>query len=322
MKNLVKKIQNFAHKNDLWKKGEKIVVGVSGGADSACLFHMLVFLSKKYDFSLHVAHINYGLRGKDSEDDEKFVRNLAEKNNVEMSVLNVKSASRDENSLRKIRYEFFEKIRKEIKFDLIAVAHNQNDQAETVLMRLMRGSGLQGLASIRPKNNKIIRPLLSISRKEILQYLNENNFKYRTDKTNLEPVFLRNRVRLELLPYLEKTFNLKIQESLANFSASAADDFDFIDKFSAKKCSIIIKKKNAVEFETSKLLKLHPSIQRQCLRRAIFAIKSDLADIELSNIEEMLKIIKSEKNKSQKYQFKGLNMERKGGMVRLCLVEK
>ncbi|HBR71221.1 MAG TPA: tRNA lysidine(34) synthetase TilS, partial [Candidatus Moranbacteria bacterium] len=292
---------------------------------SACLFHILFFLSKKYDFSLRIAHINYGLRGKDSEMDEKFVRDLANNNNVEISVLNLKKATKNENSenaLRKIRYEFFEKVRKEIGFDLIAVAHNQNDQAETVLMRLMRGSGLQGIASIKPKNNRIIRPLLAISRKEILQYLKENNLKHRTDKTNLEPIFLRNKVRLKLLPYLEKTFNPKIQESLANFASSAADDFDFIDEFSAKKCSMIVRKENTIEFRVEDVLKLHFAIQRQYLRNAISMLKNDLIDIELANIEEMLKIIKSKKSKSQKYQFKGLNMERKGGMVKLCLIKK
>ncbi|EKE15560.1 MAG: cell cycle protein MesJ [uncultured bacterium] len=320
MENLVKKIQNFSHQNDLWQRGANIVVGVSGGADSACLFQVLLFLSKKYAFTLHIAHINYGLRGKDSLKDEKFVESLAEKNNIGLSILQAEKPPEKENlenSLRQIRYDFFEKVRSELKFDLIAVAHNQDDQAETVLMRLLRGSGLEGLSSIKAKNGKIIRPLLNISRKEILTYLKANKLTFRTDKTNLKPIFSRNKVRLGLIPYLEKNFNPNIKETLADFAQIAADDFAFIDSFSAKKCGFIKITTGVAQFDCKKILLLPVSIRRQCLRRAIREVKSDLFDIESGHLEEIEKILKSTKNKSQQSSFKGLRITRKGDIVNL-----
>lgn len=320
MENLVKKIQNFSHKNDLWQKGAKIVVGVSGGADSVCLFDILFFLAKKYDFSVHIAHVNYGLRKEDSKKDEQFVRNLARKNGIEISVLKVSPSKKEkfsENSLRKIRYDFFEKVRAEINFDSIAIAHNQDDQAETVLLRLLRGSGLEGLSAIKAKNGTIIRPLLDTSRKEILAHLKSRKLKFRVDKTNLQPIFARNKVRLKLLPYLEKNFNPRIKDSLASFARIAADDFSYINETAKRKGVFMEIKEGVATFDCKKMLSLHPSLQRQCLRRAIHAIKNDLFDIESGHIEEIEKILKSTKNKTQKSSFKGLRITRKGDIVNL-----
>jgi len=320
MKNLIKKIQNFSHKNDLWARGNKIVVGVSGGADSVCLFHILLFLAKKYDLSLHIAHINYGLRGKDSENDEMFVRKLAETNNISLSVLQTekpRNKANLENRLRQIRYDFFEKVRSELKFDIVAVAHNQDDQAETVLMRLIRGSGLEGLSSIKAKNNKIIRPLLETSRKEIIAYLKAKGLKFRVDKTNLQPIFTRNKVRLNLIPYLEKNFNPSIKKNLADFAKIVAQDLSFLEETADKKQALMSTNRNVAIFDRKKILSLPSAIQKRCLRNAIRTIKGDLIDIESGHIEEIEKILKSTKGKNQKYSFKGLKMTRKGDIVNL-----
>ena len=320
MPNLVKKIQNFSHQNSLWKKGDKIVVGVSGGADSVCLFHIFLFLAKKYDFSLHVAHVNYGLRGQASDLDEKFVRDLAEKNALEISVFRAEKPLKKanlENSLRKVRYDFFEKIRKELNFDHIAVAHNQDDQAETVLLRLIRGSGMEGISSIKAKNGKIIRPLLATSRKEIIAYLRSQKIKFRTDKTNLEPVFNRNKVRLGLIPYLEKNFNPAAKETLANFAQTAAEDYDFIDAAAKRAGKIVEINDGVAKFDCKRMLALHGAVRRQVLRRVIREIRSGLLDIESGHLEEIEKIIKSTKNKSQKSSFKGLRLTRKGDILNI-----
>ncbi|KKT93311.1 MAG: cell cycle protein MesJ, tRNA(Ile)-lysidine synthase [Parcubacteria group bacterium GW2011_GWC1_45_14] len=320
MPNLVKKIQNFSHQNSLWEKGDKIVVGVSGGADSVCLFHIFLFLAKKYDFSLHVAHVNYGLRGQASDLDEKFVRDLAEKNALEISVFRAEKPLKKanlENSLRKVRYDFFEKIRKELNFDHIAVAHNQDDQAETVLLRLIRGSGMEGISSIKAKNGKIIRPLLATSRKEIIAYLRSQKIKFRTDKTNLEPVFNRNKVRLGLIPYLEKNFNPAAKETLANFAQTAAEDYDFIDAAAKRAGKIVEINDGVAKFDCKRMLALHGAVRRQVLRRVIREIRSGLLDIESGHLEEIEKIIKSTKNKSQKSSFKGLRLTRKGDILNI-----
>ncbi len=341
MNKLIKKIQTFSHQFGLWKEGSKIVVGVSGGPDSVCLLDILVKLAKKKKFALLVAHVNYGLREKDSDKDEVFVRRLAQKYNLKLEVLDVmdiapslnslpapplklrRHAVREserlssENEFRKIRYEFFEKIRKENNFNLIAVAHNRDDQAETILMRLVRGSGLLGLRSIRPKNNKIIRPLLNNSRKEIIICLKENNLKYRIDKTNKENKFLRNKFRNKLIPLIEKEYNPKIKETLANSVSNIADDYDFIFQSAEK----IFKKvdfdaeKNIYFFDSNIFIKIHPALQKQILRKIIFKLKNNLFNIENAHLEEILKIIQSQKNKTQIMKFKGLKITKKGDTI-------
>lgn len=363
-KNLIKTIQNTIFQQGLFAREAKIVVGVSGGADSTCLLNVLAKLAPKYNLQLIIAHINYGLRGKDSDGDEKFVRGLAEKNGLKFEVLNVRKTNNSkveplnsrkesprfnlgsvtvlnaephpsaavgtfslsagqadltkkkgikkfpsENKLRNIRYEFFEKIRAENKFDLIAVAHNSDDQVETFLMRVLRGAGLQGLSAMKYKNGNIIRPLLNISRKEILAYLAKINITYRTDKTNFESLFLRNKIRNKLLPYLEKNYNPNIRKTIFNSTASIADDYSFINSFAEK---IYAKNKN---LSVKKLLSLHPAIQKRILLLAIAEKKSDTKDIEMPHIEEILKAITSAKGKNQSVVFQGLKMTRKGDKI-------
>ena len=311
MKNLVKTIQNTIFQQELFERRAKIVVGVSGGPDSVCLLEVLAELMPKHDLQLIVAHVNYGLRGKDSDKDEKFVRDLAQKNNLKLEVLQVKISSKQnlENNLRNIRYDFFEKIRKENRFDLIAVAHNSDDQVETYLMRIIRGAGLQGLSAMRYKNNRIIRPLLNVSRKEILEHLDKTNRTYRTDRTNRENLFLRNKIRNKLIPYLEKNFNPSIRKTIFDSTASIAEDFSFL---SAMAESAYRKNK---ELSARKILALHPALQKRVLLQAITEKKQDCKDIELSHIEEILKALRSTKSKNQTVSFQGLKMTRKGDKV-------
>ncbi len=312
MKNLVKKFQNTSHQYDLWQKGSKIVLGVSGGPDSVCLLDIFVKIQKTYALELIIAHVNYGLRGKDSERDEKFVRDLANKYNLTIEILKVPKLNTkniSENYLRDLRYDFFEKIRQQYKFDLIAVAHNSDDQVETFLMRLLRGSGLQGLSGMKYKSGKIIRPLLSTTRQEILEYLNETNRTYRTDRTNAKNLFLRNKIRNKLLPFLEKNFNPQIKQTVFTATTSIAEDSSFIADAVEKLAS------KQLELSAKKILSLHPALQRRLLLHYIEQQKLDLKDIEATHIEEILKALKSTKGKNQIVIFKGLKMLRKGDKV-------
>jgi tRNA(Ile)-lysidine synthase len=323
--NLVKKIQENIFRHQLFDRGAKIVVGVSGGPDSVCLLDVLYKLEKKYGPELIVAHVNYGLRGKDSEKDEQFVKKLAEKYNLPIEIKNVPCSMFhvpcSEDTLRNTRYDFFEKVLKKRKANAVAVGHNLNDQAETVLMRILRGTGLRGLGAIKFSTQwnlypsppageenklKIIRPLLNVSRKDILDYLRKNNVPYRIDKTNLALDFTRNKIRNRLLPHLEKNFNPNIQDILYKLSQSVADDYDFISRFSREWLA-----KNKT-LNVSKINGLHPAVQREVLRLAIEKRAPGLREIESAHIEEILKILKSGKNKSQKLSFKGLKIERVG----------
>ncbi len=317
MKNLIKKIQNAVSLNNLWRKKTRIVIGVSGGPDSVCLLNVLAKLKEKYDLEIHIAHINYKLRGEDSMKDEDLVQELAEKYQVNLSVLNVgklKKNETNEDNLRKIRYDFFEKVRKELEFNCISVAHNQDDQVETFLMRIIRGAGLQGLSGMKYKNDKIIRPLLGISRKEIVDYLKNNKLKYREDKTNKEDVFFRNKVRNKLIPYLEKNFNPNIKRTIFDSVLNISEDFSLVSGLSK---NIFIKNK---DLKISEISKLHPALQKRVILEKINDVKGSLKDIKSSHVREIMKIVKSEKGKSQTFLFQGLKLTRKGDKLNLLKI--
>ncbi|HEX8974813.1 MAG TPA: tRNA lysidine(34) synthetase TilS [Patescibacteria group bacterium] len=319
MAKFVKTIQNYAFQNDLWQNGSKIIIGVSGGPDSTCLLSVLASLKEKYAFELHIAHVNYRLRGKDSDGDEKFVKELAKKYGIKVSVLKPKKASYKgnlENSLRDIRYGFFEKLRQELGYDLVAVAHNQDDQAETVLMRILRGSGLNGLSAMRPKNEELVRPLLGTSKKDILAYLKENKLKFRIDITNKDTDLTRNRIRHKLLPYLEKNFNPSIKKTLGEWSYNVAQDYAFVEQ-SAERFEFSMCTNNRIAFSAGLLLAEPLAIQRQVFRRASRHLMGSLEGIASAQIDEMLKIVKSGKSKAQIADFQGLKISKKGDKVYL-----
>jgi tRNA(Ile)-lysidine synthase len=309
--NLVKKIQENIFRYELFSQGAKIVIGVSGGPDSVCLLDALCELKEKYALHLVIAHVNYGLRGKDSDLDEKLVKKIAEKYSLPIEVLKVKKSEiirsgKSEDKLRTVRYDFFKKVSKKYKADAIAVGHNLNDQAETVLMRILRGTGLKGLGAIKFRNNNIIRPLLNIPRKEIIAYLRNNKTPYRIDKSNLSTDFTRNKIRNKLLPKLEKDFNPNIQELLCKFSESAAADYDFISRFAREWLTA------NKSLQISALSKLHPSICREVIRQSLEKHVPNLREIESAHIEEIIKILKSNKSKRQQIAFKGLKIGRIG----------
>jgi tRNA(Ile)-lysidine synthase len=312
---LVKKIQENIFRHQLFTRGAKIVVGVSGGPDSICLLDIFHNLQNKYDLEIIVAHVNYNLRGKDSEKDEALVKKLAKKYFLPLEIHHVQSlefgVKSSEDSLRNIRYDFFNKVLNKHRANLIAVGHNLNDQAETVLMRILRGAGLKGLGAIKFRNGNIIRPLLNVSRKDILAYLRKNKMPYRIDKTNLGTDFTRNKIRNQLLPELEKSFNPNIQEVLYKFSRSAADDYDFISRFSREWLA------ENKTLRVSRISKLHPAIQREIIRLAIEKHIPDLREIESAHIEEILKIIRSKKNKRKMIKLKKLKIERKGDKLNI-----
>ena len=295
------------------KRNNVILAAISGGPDSVCLLDALCELKEKYDLQIVAAHVNYGLRGKDSDLDEKLAKNLAEKYSLPVEILSFtkyeKSEIRNtisEEKLRKIRYDFFEKIQKKYRANAIAVGHNLNDQTETVLMRIIRGTGIRGLGAIKFKNNNIIRPLLNIPRKEIIAYLRSNKTPYRIDKTNLSADFTRNKIRNKLLPELEKEYNPNIQEILYKFSESAAADYDFIARFAG------VWLETNKDMRVSALSNLHPSIRREVLRQSLEKHNPNLQNIESAHIEEIMKILKSNKSKRQQIAFKGLKIERIG----------
>lgn len=307
---LNKKVQDFSKRHSLFEKGEKIIIGVSGGPDSVCLFNILLELKKIYNLELIIAHVNYGLRGQDSKKDEELVKKMAKKACVKLKISRPKILNKKnlEEKLREIRYQYFEKLREKENFDLIAIAHNRDDQVETFLMRLIRGSGLLGLRSMLIKNGKIVRPLLETPREEIEKYLKKKKIPFRIDKTNLGTDFERNKIRNLLIPYLKKNFNPNIEQTILKNLSSISQDVDFLEIQTPE-----VSKRHTLS--AKKILSLHPAIQKRILREFIRKEKGDLKGISASHIEEFLKIIKSSKGKNQIMRLKKLKIEKKGDKI-------
>ncbi len=220
---LPRKVRGTIEKYGMLQKGDTVVVAVSGGPDSVALLHVLNSLKSIYGLRLHVAHLEHGIRGEESRGDMKFVEELCRS-------LSIPSTARSEDvpdfagsrglsleaAARKVRYAFLEELSKELKAGKIATGHNANDQAETLLLNLLRGAGMAGLSGIRPAmKGKIIRPLIEASREEIEEYIAEKHLDFRLDSSNLDERLERNKVRRVLIPLIEKEFNPGIIAALA-----------------------------------------------------------------------------------------------------------
>jgi tRNA(Ile)-lysidine synthase len=314
---LVKKIQNDISEYAFLKKDRRFVLGVSGGPDSSVMLDVFLKLKQKYSLELIIVHINYNLRGEDSKKDEKFVRELAQKNGLPIIVFapKIRKKAISEEKLRGIRYAFFEEVRTKQNFDFISVAHTLDDQAETVLMRVIRGSGLKGLRAMQIKNGKIIRPLLNTSRQEVLKYIKENKLKYRIDKSNSERLFFRNKIRNDLIPQLEKKYNPQIKRRLANMAKTFTEDFSAIEYFVDD-----LWKKEAV-WGVKKILNLPPAVQKRILEKILLKKNPEIRLADFSQIDSFLKALRSVKGKKQSVLCVNLKMIRKGDKIDVCFVE-
>ncbi|MBU4304314.1 MAG: tRNA lysidine(34) synthetase TilS [Candidatus Omnitrophica bacterium] len=297
MDKLTAKFQAVIRAERLFCRRDRILIGVSGGPDSVCLLSLLLYLSKSYHFKLAVAHVNHCLRGKESDADELFVRKLALKCglpffSVKEDVSKIAAGEKMslEDAARKIRYDFFLRVCLQEKINKIALAHSRDDQAETVLMRILRGTGITGLCAMQRKSRlsgiSIIRPLLDIEKKEILRYSKQHRLASRIDSSNLERDFFRNKVRLDVLPFLSK-FNPQISQNLFHLGENAKEVEVFlqaeIDKAYAK---LIHNGHNAgLVMRRDKFLRLAAALRKGVIRRAIEAIKGDLKDIEYKHIQ-------------------------------------
>jgi len=232
------KIKNTITCRDMIEDGDSVLVGLSGGADSVCLLYILNELKDDLNITLSAAHLNHGLRGDDADSDERFCAELCEKLGITYYAKKINLVGDDEtleSAGRKARYEFFGELKAEHNFDKVATAHHADDQAETVLMRIMRGTGISGLSGIQYKRDDgIIRPLLDVPRREVEKYCRENNLEYRTDKTNTDTEFTRNRIRVELLPYLEVSFNPNIRDALCRLVTTAGEDGEFLENYAKR----------------------------------------------------------------------------------------
>jgi tRNA(Ile)-lysidine synthase len=236
-------------KSEMLRAGVRVGVGVSGGADSVALLMLLLELREKLGIVVRVAHLNHKLRGKASETDEKFVAALAAKHGVEFHVESVDVAARAkrekanlEDAGRRARYEFFARLVAEGKVDVVAVAHTADDQAETVLAHIFRGTGLAGLGGIHPQTESVVRPLLGIRRAELRAYLRAKKQKWREDTTNQDTARTRARIRKKLLPLLEKQFQSGVVEHLCSLAEFARKDEEFLELLAREHCEALARR--------------------------------------------------------------------------------
>ena len=235
------KVLSAIKRYDMLKEHDRVIIGLSGGADSCSLLYVMLELKDSFDLDIRACHINHNLRGSESDGDELFVRRLCEKLSVPLDVfsLDIKAASKKhestEETARKLRYEHFSELCGRYGAKL-ATAHTASDNAETVLMNIIRGTGTKGLAGIPPVRDNIIRPLIFCSRGDIISYCAEKNIEYVTHSTNLKDDYTRNRIRHSIIPELEK-FNPSFLNAVTRMTVSVRDDNAFLDGYAARERS-------------------------------------------------------------------------------------
>ena len=307
MKNKVLKVIN---ENKLIESGDKLILGVSGGPDSIAMLYILneIRKSKKINFEIIVAHINHMIR-EEANDDEKFVKENCEKLGVKYfsKRIDVKKLANTnkiglEEAGRNARYDFFEEILEKTNSNKIAIAHNKNDKVETILMNMLRGSGIQGLRGIEIKTNHYIRPLLECNRNEIEQYCKEKNLHPRIDKTNFENDYTRNKVRNVVIPYVEKEFNPNFIETINRLSDLIKQEDDIL-KQETKNIyqEILIKEdeKKEIILDLKEFNNQSKAIKSRLILYSISKIFGTTKNIEKIHIEDIIKLC--ENNIGNKY---------------------
>lgn len=313
---LLDRVKATIKKYNLVAKNDKILIAVSGGPDSVTLLYLLNSLKKEFNLSLHVAHLDHMLR-KDSAGDAEFVKRLAQnlKIPITLTQVNVEKLALKgslEEIARNARLGFLFNTARGIKADKIALGHSLDDQAETVLMRILRGTGLYGLSAILPKRNIagfwIIRPLIETSRKDIEAFLRRKKIKSCLDASNLKDIYLRNKIRHQLLPLLERQYNKNIKKILSNMAESAGLDYDYI--YSR---AIVIMKNFDRKVNLKRFLKLHPAIQRLAIRQNIARLKGDTRRLNFKHIREIEDLILNRPVNSVVDLPKGVSVVKKKG---------
>ena len=289
---MINKVKKTIEKYNLIDKEDKILVGVSGGPDSITLLNILYELG----YNLCVAHINHGIR-ENAVEDEKYVTNFCKEKNIPCFVKQVKLKELNigmtlEEVGRKVRYDFFYEIMEQENCTKIATAHNANDNAETVIMNIIRGSGMSGLKGIEASRENIIRPLIEITRKEIEEYCEENKLNPCHDESNDEAIYTRNKVRLELLPYIEKNINTNVINNINRMSELISSEEEYIKRQvdEAYLECVIEENLGKVVCNLKKFNKLDNVIKRRLIIKFIIKTLGNAKDIERVHIADILKL--------------------------------
>ena len=296
------KILGTIKKYNMIQNGEKVVLAVSGGPDSICMLDILNDikndLSIDLKFEIIVAHVNHMIR-EEAENDERYVKKYCEEKQIEFYSKSIdvqKMANNNKIGLeeagRKARYDFFDEILEKTNAQKIAIAHNKNDKVETVLMHILRGSGINGLKGIEPKRGKYIRPLIECDRNEIEEYCNEKNLQPRIDKTNFENEYTRNKVRNLLIPYIQKEFNPNLIKTIDRLSNLVAEEENYMDKQVEKayKEMLISEKEKEIQLDLKIFNIQEKVIKSRIILYTITRLFGNSKGLEKIHIEDIIKL--------------------------------
>lgn len=273
-KELYQRIKKYCIENSLIEKKDRILIAVSGGPDSVFLLNFMILISEEIGFDYAVCHAEHGIRGKDSIEDQKFVRDLCRSRGIKLyeKSINVPAMRKKNESIeeaaRRLRYDFFKEIMKNQEFNKLATGHTFDDNTETILLRLLMGTGTEGILGIKPKFESVIHPLLCVRKKEILSCLEGGE--YRIDRTNLKTDFLRNRLRFKVIPVL-KEINPLYDEHLQRFAGMVRDEEEVIERLTGECYDNVLRERSEdkIVIDIKELLNLHIAIRRRIIIRAM-----------------------------------------------------
>ena len=299
------RVKNFIQEHNLVSSQDRLLVAVSGGADSICLLDILVRLKDELGIGLHVAHLNHQLRGTESDADAHYVAEMADRLGVPATIKNqdIRAHQKQyrlslEEAAREVRYRFLADTAGTIGASLVAVGHTIDDQVETILMHLVRGTGTRGLVGLRPcivqrlppdgEKLTVVRPLLGLYRQEVSSYCRNNHLMPHFDTSNRSLTPLRNRIRLKLLPLL-KSYNPQVIEALLRTGTIAADELAFLDEETARLWDSVAERRgNVITLDKKSFGRLHPALKRHLLRASISRLLGSFKDIETRHIFEIM----------------------------------
>lgn len=303
MRSVLAKVLAFSGEHSLFSPGDTVVVAVSGGADSVALLDILASLSG-LRLSLVVAHLNHALRGVESDEDERFVADFAASRGlafacerVDVRALSLSKRLSLEDAGRRARYEFFDRVMERYGARAVALAHHADDQAETFLLRLLRGSGVTGLSSMSPRRDgRFVRPLLALSRAEIEAYLHTRGLRFRVDSSNADTAFLRNRIRHELIPHLAQ-FNPEISRRLAVTADLLAADEEVLEAaaYEAMKRTVRERSAEGVVLDVRALLLEQRGVRYRLYRRAVAIVQGTTLGLSYKHVLQIDDLVRSSK---------------------------
>lgn len=290
-------VRDTCLRENLIEKGDGVVIALSGGPDSVAMLYSLYLLKEELDIKLVAVHLNHLFRGENSDGDEAYVIELCNTLGIDVRSFrtDVTQLAKDksmsfEEAGRYERYRLFNEVMNEFNYDKIAVAQNRNDQAETVLMRMIRGTGITGLKGINYiRDNYIIRPILDVDREIIESFCEKHNLNPRVDHTNFEDVYFRNKVRLKLLPLLKNEFSSAINDSLIRTSHLASDDDDYLNLEANRTIDELFSHSEDEYFiDVDRFNELHISIKRRVIRNLVLLVSGSLNDLSFGLTSELL----------------------------------